>query len=41
MYNIEEYELGMASIVFILYIVGKVWMYYKIEQTNDNETNDK
>jgi hypothetical protein len=41
MYNIEEYELGMASIVFILYIVGKVWMYYKVEQTNDNETNDK
>jgi hypothetical protein len=41
MYSIEEYELGMAGIVFTLYIVGKVWMYYKVEQMNDNETNNK
>jgi hypothetical protein len=38
MYSIEGYELGLACIVCIGYIVGKVWMYYK---TNEDETNDK
>jgi hypothetical protein len=33
MYSIEPYELGIACIVFSLYIVGKVWMYYRIEDT--------
>jgi hypothetical protein len=34
MYSIEPYELGIACIVFSLYIVGKVWMYH-------NHTKDK
>jgi hypothetical protein len=38
MYSIEGYELGMAYIVFTLYIVGKVWMYYRIE---DKDTPTK
>jgi len=33
MYSIDGMELGMACIVFSLYIVGKVWMYYRIEDT--------
>lgn len=37
MYSIEPFELGIVSIVFTLYIVGKVWMYYK---TNEDETKD-
>jgi hypothetical protein len=37
MYSIEGYELGIACIVFTLYIVGKVWMYYK---TNEDDTKD-
>jgi hypothetical protein len=35
--NINPWELGMSCIVLILYIVGKVWVYYKVEQTNDKE----
>jgi len=34
--NIDGIELGMACIVCIGYIVGKVWMYYKVER-NDKE----
>ena len=43
MYNttITPVELGLSCIVLIGYIVGKVWMYYRVEQTNDNETNTK
>jgi hypothetical protein len=33
MYSIEPLEFTMSCIVFILYIVGKVWMYYRIEDT--------
>ena len=36
MYSIEPFELGMACIVFLLYIVGKVWMYYRIEDPTKN-----
>jgi hypothetical protein len=39
--NINPLEFTMSCIVCIGYIVGKVWMYYKIEGTNDNETNTK
>lgn len=28
-------EFGLACIVFILYIVGKVWVYYRIENQNN------
>ena len=35
--NIDQIELGMTCIVFIGYIVGKVWMYYK---TNRNDKSD-
>jgi hypothetical protein len=37
--NIDPIELGMTVIVFLLYIVGKVWMYYHIETPNKNKTN--
>ena len=40
MYSIEGYELGMACIVFSLYIVGKVWMYYRID-SKDTKLNKK
>ena len=30
--NITPVELGMTVIVFTLYIVGKVWMYYRIDK---------
>jgi len=42
MYNptITPVELGLSCIVLIGYIVGKVWMYYKIEGTNENNTKD-
>ena len=39
--NIDPLEFTMSCIVLIGYIVGKVWMHYKVEQTNDNETNNK
>ena len=38
--TIDPLEFTMSCIVLIGYIVGKVWMYYKIE-LNDNETNNK
>jgi len=38
--NINPLEFTMSCIVLIGYIVGKVWMYYKID-LNDNETNTK
>jgi hypothetical protein len=41
MYSIDPLEFTMSCIVLIGYIVGKVWMYYRVEQTNENETNRK
>lgn len=35
--NINPMELGLACIVLILYIVGKVWIHYKVE---DNPTKE-
>jgi hypothetical protein len=29
--NINVWELGMSCIVLIGYIVGKVWIHYKVE----------
>lgn len=40
MYSIDPLEFTMSCIVCIGYIVGKVWMYYRVEM-NDNETNTK
>ena len=37
--NMDPLEFTMSCIVCIGYIVGKVWMYYKIEGTNDKENN--
>ena len=37
--TIDPLEFTMSCIVCIGYIVGKVWMYYKIEETNDKENN--
>jgi hypothetical protein len=39
--NITPVELGMTCIVFLMYIVGKVWMYYRIENPNIKDTNKK
>ena len=36
--TIDPLEFTMTCIVLIGYIVGKVWMYYKID-TNDKENN--
>ena len=41
MYSIDSIELGMACIVFIGYIVGKVWMYYRIEDKDTKESKPK
>ena len=40
MYNttITPVELGLSCIVLIGYIVGKLWIYYKID-INDKENN--
>ena len=35
--NIGYWELGMSCIVLIGYIVGKVWIHYKVD-TNDTQT---
>ena len=37
--TIDPLEFTMSCIVCIGYIWGKVWMYYKIEGTNDKENN--
>ena len=40
MYSIEtisNWELGMTCIVFFMYIVGKVWMYYRIDTKDTNK----
>ena len=41
MYSIEPFELGMACIVFTLYISGKVWMYYSIGSKDTKESKPK
>jgi hypothetical protein len=35
--NIDPFELGLACILCIGYIMGKVWMYYKVD-THNKET---
>jgi hypothetical protein len=32
MYSIDPLELGMACIILIGYISGKLWMYYRIDK---------
>jgi hypothetical protein len=39
--NIDPFELGMVGIVFFMYIVGKVWMYYRIETPNKENPKQK
>ena len=39
--NIDPIELGLSCIVLIGYIVGKVWMYYRIENPTNKQTNKK
>jgi hypothetical protein len=41
MYSIEPYELGIACIVFTLYISGKLWMYYRIDNKPNKENTKK
>ena len=38
MYSIEPFELGIACIVFTLYISGKLWMYYSIDNKENTKT---
>ena len=38
--NTTYWELGMSCIVLIGYIVGKVWIHYKVD-TNDTPTTKK
>jgi hypothetical protein len=38
--NIDPIELTISCIVLIIYIWGKVWMYYRIED-NPNKENKK
>ena len=38
--NVTYWELGMSCIVLIGYIVGKVWIHYKVD-TNDTPTTKK
>jgi hypothetical protein len=38
--NITYWELGMSCIVLIGYIVGKVWIHYKVD-TNDIHNKEK
>ena len=38
--NPDGIELTISSIVLIIYIWGKVWLYYKVEQ-NPNKENKK
>ena len=40
MYSIDPFEFTMSCIVCIGYIVGKVWMYYRIEN-NPNKDKSK
>ena len=37
MYSIEYNDIVIASIGLVVYIGGKLWMYYN---TNDRDTND-
>ena len=39
--NPDGIELTISCIVFTLYIVGKVWLYYKVEQTPNKENKNK
>jgi hypothetical protein len=39
MYSIEPYELGIASIGLVVYIGGKLWMYYN--HTKDTKEPNK
>ncbi len=39
--NTGYWELGMACIVLIGYIVGKLWIYYKVEDTPNTKDTKK
>jgi hypothetical protein len=41
MNDINPIELGMACIVCIGYIVGKVWIHYKVEHTTNTKETKK
>jgi len=39
--NTTYWELGMSCIVLIGYIVGKLWIHYKVgDNTNTKDTKD-
>ena len=39
--NINPMELGLACIVCIGYIVGKVWIHYKVEDNPNTQDTKK
>ena len=39
--NIGYWELGMSCIVLIGYIVGKVWIHYKVEDNPNKIKKNK
>jgi len=39
--NINPMELGLACIVLIGYIVGKVWIHYKVDTNETKKPNNK
>lgn len=39
--EINPVDLGLVCIVLIGYIVGKVWMYYRIEDTPNKTKKSK
>ena len=39
--TINPIELGLACIVCIGYIVGKIWIHYKVEQNPNKIKNTK
>ena len=39
--NTTYWELGMSCIVLIGYIVGKVWIYYKVEDNPNKSKKSK
>lgn len=39
--NIDPLEFTISCIVLIIYIWGKVWLYYKVEQNPNKENKNK
>ena len=38
---LDSWDLGIVGITLMLYIVGKVWMYHRIEDTPNKNKKSK